>query len=91
MKDHTETTSPGQEGAEFDFQIKTRQYVECAVCGKEHDTESTDFRTFHGNVYVGMHGGVVGNNLDKGGRVRRAQYCCAAPGCIATFLNILQK
>jgi hypothetical protein len=69
--------------------------VRCAICSKEHvvatdDTKNTGFVTFHGNVCVGMSGGVVGNNIDeKTGRVYRVTLVCRTPDCVAGILKHL--
>jgi hypothetical protein len=39
------------------------QAVKCEKCGNLHDINSETFVRFHGNVYIGMRGGIIGNNF----------------------------
>lgn len=44
--------------------------VKCHACGKYHELESTDFIKIVGNIYIGLNGGIVGNNItNEGDRV----------------------
>ena len=37
--------------------------IRCIRCGKVHEKGSEDYFSIHGNIYIGDHGGVVGNNF----------------------------
>jgi len=38
--------------------------VKCGRCGAIHDSHSDTFFTVHGNICLGLYGGIVGNNFD---------------------------
>lgn len=46
--------------------MKTIEAVKCSVCGAIHDTEAETFVRVEGNIYIGVSGGIVGNNIEYG-------------------------
>ena len=56
--------------------MKTIEAVKCENCGKLHEVSSEDFISIHGNVCIGMNGGIIGHNFDKEGRVNRISVYC---------------
>ena len=61
--------------------------VKCSVCGALHEESADTYFSVHGNICVGMSGGVVGNNLDDSGAVSRVSIFCK-PECLAKLLGI---
>ncbi len=57
------------------IRTKKNGIVKCDGCGIELDSQGEGFFTFAGNVYVGLQGGVIGNNLDHGVLKRIFIYC----------------
>lgn len=55
--------------------------IRCACCKKLLDAESNDFITIHGNVTIGTHGGVIGDNFDEVGRLFRVFHFCKHRDC----------
>lgn len=63
--------------------------MKCLSCGKLHQTENNNnYLVFAGNVYVGgTENGIIGNNLDKNGKVKGMAIYCRDAGCIK-FLTV---
>jgi len=63
--------------------------VQCDKCGSLFDSDSKDFYTIEGNVYIGLEGGTIGNNfaLDECGMtsVKSNHYC---KPCLAKILGM---
>lgn len=55
---------------------KTVEYVTCSICGKEHVADGNTFITVFGNIYIGIYGGIVGNNLAGENTVVHATIFC---------------
>jgi len=61
----------------------------CFRCNTEHDMKSEDFISFHGNVHLGIDGGLIGNNIGcktnvfkgKTGMISRISICCKSCFC----------
>lgn len=52
------------------------EVYECERCGILLKSDNPNLRTVSGNIYIGVDGGIVGNNLDNDGKVTRdAHYC----------------
>lgn len=68
--------------------MKTIEAVQCIECGKLHDKLAETFIAFHGNVTVGLLGGVIGNNLDNFHHVINTTVLC--PDCAVTFFTALR-
>lgn len=64
----------------------TIEAVECMVCGRLHKASSQHFLSFHGNVCIGLNGGIIGNNLDEDGKVIRVQFICHNRECLDKML-----
>ena len=39
--------------------------IQCDACGSTHDIGDKSFVTVKGNIYLGIDGGLVGNNLEE--------------------------
>jgi hypothetical protein len=67
----------------------TTDYVKCQKCGKLHELTKTSrkFTVIHGNITMGMHGGLVGNNLNEEDKVTKISAFCF-PDCLAAVLGI---
>lgn len=50
--------------------------VKCLRCGKIFEKDSPEFISVHGNICIGMNGGVVGNNLSSEGKVINVTIFC---------------
>lgn len=61
--------------------------VKCDACGRLHEEAANTYFSVHGNIYIGLEGGVVGNNLDDNGTVSNVSVFCK-PGCMAEVLGI---
>lgn len=61
--------------------------VVCDVCGKRHYLDSENYVTFHGNVYRGWRGGVVGNNFGDDGMHYRINTYCRDAGCLSGVVS----
>jgi hypothetical protein len=48
--------------------------VKCDYCGKVHNPNDHTFYTVKGNIYVGLEGGLIGNNFMNDG-VKSSHYC----------------
>ena len=71
--------------------MKTVEAVECCCCGTLHEIDSEDYVAFHGNVTIGMKGGLIGNNLDEEGRVANVSIYCRNKYCLKVpFLMYLR-
>lgn len=69
--------------------------LKCMGCGKKHivaadDKENEAFLTFHGNVYVGVSGGIIGNNFDDNGHLENVSCCCRTVKCVLKSLKHAQ-
>jgi hypothetical protein len=64
--------------------IIDKPYVKCDYCGKTYDPESFSFYTIQGNIYVGLNGGLVGNNILED-EVKSSHYCI---DCLFEVLRI---
>jgi len=62
--------------------VKKIEAVKCETCGVLHDSSSDTFLSFHGNVCVGMGGGVIGNNFNDEGKLDRIMCFCRKSGCL---------
>jgi len=45
--------------------MKVKTVIKCDKCNKLHLENSGAFFTVRGNIYVGLEGGIVGNNLQE--------------------------
>ena len=56
--------------------------VKCEQCGSLHDSADRSFVRIEGNIYIGMDGGIVGNNFscsDETGKISvRSSFFCLA-------------
>lgn len=63
-----------------------KKMVECHVCGAQHDLHADTYLTVHGNMCIGLTGGIVGNNLGRmapnEGRVMNVTVLCMTRKCI---------
>lgn len=62
--------------------MKIIECVKCEVCGKLIDNKSNDFIVFHGNVTVGLSGGVIGNADNT-----KETVCCRNWNCIKNLFK----
>lgn len=60
--------------------------VKCQACSKLHDINANTFFSFYGNVMVGMEGGIIGNNFDKQGKLKRVTIYCRSKKCLESVL-----
>jgi len=58
------------------LEASTERHVRCLGCGKTFPIDSDDYLVVWGNVTRGQHGGIVGNNLDEDGVVRKVSVFC---------------
>ncbi len=72
--------------------IQTERYVECMACKKRHDPDDPKkqehFHTIAGNIYVGLNGGLVGNNFKEDGTLFRTQVVCRAKDCVLAAFDM---
>jgi len=61
--------------------------VKCDICGQLHEAESNKFVTIHGNITVGLGGGIIGNNFDKDGHLFRQFIFCDTRDCMQKFID----
>jgi hypothetical protein len=61
--------------------------VKCCVCGVLHEIEADTFVSIHGNITIGIHGGVVGDNFDEFGNLKRCTYICKHPACFNELMG----
>jgi hypothetical protein len=63
--------------------------VKCIKCGTLHSTVSPGnkekFFSVHGNICIGLNGGIVGNNLTEDGQVNRVMIYCF--NCLIKYLQ----
>lgn len=74
--------------------------VKCVACGRLHAIDSEEFMSFWGNVNVGMHGGIIGNNFaDVPGKedspenplvLKRILCYCARGSCLRNLLDEIE-
>ena len=64
--------------------IVDKPFVKCDHCGKIYDPESFSFYTVQGNIYVGLNGGLIGNNIWEDD-VESNHYCIE---CLLEILRI---
>lgn len=50
--------------------------VKCIQCGKLMDAKSDDFVAIYGNLCIGLHGGLIGNNFDEEGKLKNISIFC---------------
>jgi hypothetical protein len=55
--------------------IVNEPFIKCEHCGKIHDPKNFSFYTVQGNIYLGLAGGLIGNNI-RNGEVKINHYCC---------------
>lgn len=60
--------------------------VKCASCGRTHDVLSGDFVTIRGNIYVGVTGGVVGDNFLNSRRLEKLTFYCRTLECLSDIM-----
>lgn len=74
--------------------LGTKEVVKCDHCGSIHLVETDnikaqdDFIVIHGNITIGMNGGVVGNNLDQDGKVNRISVYCNKKECLSKLIKM---
>lgn len=72
--------------------LGTKEVVKCDHCGSIHlvdeGSQQTDFIAIHGNITIGMNGGVIGNNFDQDGTVNRISIYCNKKECLAQFISL---
>jgi len=68
----------------------TVKAVKCLTCGTLHDSEEDTFISVHGNICIGMGGGVVGNNLDSLGAVKNISIFCRSKRCLDSLMKKLE-
>lgn len=56
--------------------------IECMVCKKLHNPDKDTFFTICGNVFVGLKGGIIGNNFSKDGELARIMFICRNEFCV---------
>lgn len=61
------------------------QAVKCFKCSKLHEVDSENFFTIHGNICIGIKGGIIGNNFDNTGKLLKFDAICKT--CLFTFLK----
>lgn len=70
--------------------LETINAVRCSQCNKLHDVNDTSFIAIHGNVTLGLKGGLIGNNFDEEGRVKKVSVFCMGD-CLRKLFDILQR
>ena len=62
--------------------------VQCdnGECEKLMKSDTCEYFTIMGNVFIGQSGGLVGNNLDDGGKVTNTVYYC-----VPCFSNMIHE
>lgn len=68
--------------------MDTIDSIRCCVCGELMEASSNEYLRFHGNVFVGINGGLIGNNLDEEGRVIKDTFVCKTTKCIKKILYL---
>jgi hypothetical protein len=72
--------------------------IKCDYCGAFHDVDTTSYVSVQGNIILGQHGGLVGNNIkiemlnnleEKIQYVKTSHFCF--PDCFAKVLGIETK
>jgi len=65
--------------------------IKCDTCGRWHNTNGTTCVTVHGNVCVGLGGGIIGNNFEECGpddpSVLKNVSCYCFPACFIKIFN----
>ena len=64
--------------------VQTVQAVRCAECEELHAVENKHFIAVHGNLTIGLQGGVIGNNLEDDGKLKNVTILCVR--CFKTML-----
>ena len=62
--------------------------VKCQHCGRIHDKNDITFIRVEGNIYIGIEGGIVGNNIfekDDGIEINSSIFCRSC------FFDILER
>ena len=62
--------------------------VQCTRCQKNHRVKDNSYLTFEGNVYVGTGGGLIGDNFDDDGRIKRVTVVCRTRECLEPLLGL---
>ena len=57
-------------------QEETIEVVRCMKCTQLFNPNSNEFYSIHGNIYKGLDGGLVGNNLDETNHVKKISILC---------------
>lgn len=54
--------------------------VKCIRCEKLHELipDSREFVTVHGNIMIGLNGGIIGNNFDEEGKLKKITVFCTS-------------
>jgi hypothetical protein len=60
--------------------------VKCEKCKKLHEVDSEEFVAVYGNICIGLHGGVVGNNI-QGQQLKSTSIYCLEPCFLGLFRN----
>lgn len=50
--------------------------VQCDSCKKLFTRDSEEFFTIKGNVYIGLYGGVIGDNFDAYDKIVKQEHFC---------------
>ena len=62
--------------------------VKCVKCHKMFLIDDDKYLVFYGNVVVGTGGGLVGDNLDKDGKVIKVTVVCRTVACVSKILSL---
>jgi len=63
--------------------------VRCMECGNLVDRDSEDYVQIMGNILIGEHGGIVGNNFGADGMLKKSSCICRRKKCLMAFLKQL--
>jgi hypothetical protein len=66
--------------------VEVLELVRCEVCGQTHDAKGEAFISVHGNIHIGLTGGIIGNNFAPDGRLARISIICRTPSCVGRAL-----
>jgi hypothetical protein len=55
--------------------------VVCSQCNAFHNLESENYIIIAGNIMVGLHGGIIGNNFDDKGKLNNVHIVCRKKKC----------
>lgn len=59
----------------------------CNLCGTEHEKDAKTFSIVAGNIYIGLYGGMVGNNFEDNGQLKNISIFCRTNS--PCFLKVL--